>query len=317
MADCTKEFNQLLAKIDLSKTKIENLKRGRDALREKIKNYYKDNDKTLPEFCGQGSFKMKTTIVQKDEDYDLDDGVYLNSLPEDKNNWPKTEDVHTEIINAVDGHTDTPPKDKTACVRVQYKNDYHIDLAIYGIWQEKIYLARRGDAQWEENDPKLFTDWFYEKKEQHGENFRTIIKIIKKWAYFNGYQEDISGFIITILVGNNYTENSSERIDSILASTLQAIVYDLEQNRKIVRPVKPKINKTEKYTDDEFQRLFTNRFASFKTKANKAVNASSKQDACDIWISLFGEDFPSCDEEPEQSQERSFSITRETRPWGN
>ena len=28
MADCTKEFNQLLAKIDLSKTKIENLKRG-------------------------------------------------------------------------------------------------------------------------------------------------------------------------------------------------------------------------------------------------------------------------------------------------
>lgn len=50
MADCTKEFNQLLAKIDLSKTKIENLKRGRDALREKIKNYYKDNDKTLPDF---------------------------------------------------------------------------------------------------------------------------------------------------------------------------------------------------------------------------------------------------------------------------
>ena len=86
MADCTKEFNQLLTKIDLSKTKIENLKRGRDALREKIKNYYKDNNKTLPDFC---------------------------------------------------------------------------DLAIYGIWQEKIYLARRGYAQWEENDPKLFTDWFY------------------------------------------------------------------------------------------------------------------------------------------------------------
>lgn len=317
MADCTKEFNQLLAKIDLSKTKIENLKRGRDSLREKITNYYKDNDKAIPDFCGQGSFKMKTTIVQKEEDYDLDDGIYLNSLPEDKSEWPKTEDIHNEIISAVDGHTDTPPEDKTACVRVQYKKDYHIDLAIYGMHENKIYLARKGDEQWEENDPKLFTDWFYEKKNLYGEDFRTIIKLIKKWAYFNGYQDDISGFLITILVGNNYTESTLGRIDSILANTLQAIVYDLEQNRKIVRPVNPKRTKTEKYSDEKFQRLFINRFVSFKTKANKAVSAASKQDACDIWISLFGDDFPSCDEEPEQAQERNFSITRETRPWGN
>ena len=150
----------------------------------------------------------------------------------------------------------------------------------------------------------------------YGENFRTLIKIIKKWAYFNGYQDDISGFLITILVGNNYTEKDSSRIDCILADTLKAIVTDLEQNRKIVRPVKPKINKTEKYTDDEFQRLFIDRFAVFKIKANKAVNMASKQDACDIWISLFGDDFPDCDEHPEQTQDRSFSITRETRPWG-
>lgn len=64
-----KNLTKLLAKIDLSKTKIENLKRGRDSLREKITNYYKDKDK-----------------------------------------WPKTEDVHNEIINAVEGHTDTPQK---------------------------------------------------------------------------------------------------------------------------------------------------------------------------------------------------------------
>lgn len=316
MANCTNEFKQMLEKIDLSKNKIENLKRGRDALRGKISDYYSENNQKQPNFCGQGSFKMKTTIVQKDEDYDLDDGVYLNNLPAEKDKWPKTEDVHKDILKAVDGHTDTPPEDKSACVRVQYKKDYHIDLAIYGTYDEKIYLARKGDKQWEENDPKLFTDWFYEKKDMYGENFRTLIKIIKKWAYFNGYQDDISGFLITILVGNNYTEKDSSRIDCILADTLKAIVTDLEQNRKIVRPVKPKINKTEKYTDDEFQRLFIDRFAVFKIKANKAVNMASKQDACDIWISLFGDDFPDCDEHPEQTQDRSFSITRETRPWG-
>lgn len=259
---------------------------------------------------------MKTIIVQMDEDYDLDDGVYLNNLPIEKNDWPKTEDVHKNILKAVDGHTDIPVIDKNACVRVQYKKDYHIDLAIYGIYDGKTYLARKGHEQWEENDPKLFTDWFYENKETYGENFRSIIKIIKKWAYFNGYHNEVSGFLITILVGNNYTENDPARLDCILANTLKAIVTDLEQNRKIVRPVKPKKNKTEKYTSEEFQKFFIDRFANFKTKANKAVNASSKKDACDIWISLFGDDFPDCDEHPEQTQDRNFSITRETRPWG-
>lgn len=316
MANCTNEFNQMLEKIDLSKTKIENLKRGRDALREKISNYYSENGQKQPDFCGQGSFKMKTTIIQKDEDYDLDDGIYLNNLPAKKDEWPKTEDVHKDIVNAVDGHTDTPPKDKNACVRVQYKNDYHIDLAIYGIHDGKTYLARKGEEQWEENDPKLFTNWFLEKKDAYGENFRTIIKIIKKWAYYNGYQDEISGFLITILVGNNYAESNSIRIDSILADTLKAIVTDLDQNGKIVRPVKPRKNKTEKYSPDEFKKFFINRFDTFKTKANKAVNAASKKEACDIWISLFGDDFPDCDEHPEQAQDRSYSIARETRPWG-
>lgn len=56
MANCTTEFSRLLEKIDLSKTKIENLKRGRDALREKISNYYSKNAQKQPDFCGQGSF---------------------------------------------------------------------------------------------------------------------------------------------------------------------------------------------------------------------------------------------------------------------
>ena len=317
MADCTKEFKTFLEKIELSNTKVENLRRGRDALREKIRNYYSENNKKQPNFCGQGSFTMKTTIVQSDEDYDLDDGVYLNNLPDDKKDWPATEDVHNEIVEVVAGHTDTPPVDKKACIRVQYKKDYHIDLAIYGTCDNKIYLARKGDEQWEENDPKLFTEWFYEKEKLYGENFRNIIKIIKKWAYFNGYQDEISGFLITILVGNNFTDDASERIDIIFANTLKAIVEDLNANKKVVRPVKPKKNKTEKYTADEFQKKFIDRFARFKTKANSAVNTSTKKEACDIWISLFGEDFPDSDEHPQQATERSFNIVKETRPWGN
>ena len=143
-----------------------------------------------------------------------------------------------------------------------------------------------------------------------------VIKILKIYAFFVNSQLNSKFGLITILVGNNYAENNSIRIDSILADTLKAIVTDLDQNGKIVRPVKPRKNKTEKYSPDEFKKFFINRFDTFKTKANKAVNAASKKEAWDIWISLFGDDFPDCDEHPEQAQDRSYSIARETRPWG-
>ena len=315
MADCTKEFNKLLAKIELGPTKIENLKRGRDALRDKIRFFYSKQGKICPLFCGQGSFRMKTTIVQKEEDYDLDDGVYIMDLPPDKNDWPKTEIVHNIIFEAVKSHTDTPPENKKACIRVQYKRDYHIDLAIYGTSNGKYYLARKGEEQWEENDPKLFNDWFLEKRRKYGEDFRTIIKLIKKWAYYNGFQEEISGFLVTILVGNNYTAVNN-RIDCTLTSTLGAIVRDLSYNRKIVRPVVPYKIMTQKYSSDDFQTKFLNRFISFHEKAQRATTTSSIQEACDIWMSLFGDDFPNYEDQNSDFSQKPFNITRETHPWG-
>ena len=41
-----------------------------------------------------------------DGEYDLDDGVYLRHLGDNKSEWPKTETVHEEIMEAVEEHTD-------------------------------------------------------------------------------------------------------------------------------------------------------------------------------------------------------------------
>ena len=57
MADCTKEFNQLLAKIDLSKTKIENLKRGGTLCVKKSKTITKTMIKPCPIFADKVPLK--------------------------------------------------------------------------------------------------------------------------------------------------------------------------------------------------------------------------------------------------------------------
>jgi hypothetical protein len=315
MADCSAEFKDFLDSIQLGKTKVDNLRRARDAIRDKIIGYYQDKDVTPPEFCGQGSFKVKTGINQSGEDYDIDHGIYLRHLPETRDDWPKTETFHDEIVEAVKGHTDTPPKDKHSCVRVQYKNEYHVDLAIYGEDTDgKIYLAKKGSGQWEENNPKLFTEWFLNKLKIHGEQIRSVCKYIKKWSYYNGWMDSISGFFITILAGNHFSA-VPDRDDLALKNTLSGIVSYLQANRKIIRPVVPAVNLTESFSDEDMDTVILH-FQDFKNDAEKAVLGTSKEDAQQTWRKLFGNEFPKYD----QTQEKNSTVTviqRGNKPWGN
>lgn len=311
MADCHIEFQELLEKISLSKTKINNLRRGRDALRSKIKIYFQEKELMVPDFCWQGSFSMKTTIVQSGEDYDLDDGIYLTHLPESKSDWPTTEEIHNQIIKAVDGHTETKPKDKASCIRIQYKNEFHIDLAIYSEYNDKIFLAKRGDIQWEENNPKLFKEWFETKLKKYLEQFRSVCKYIKKWAYYNGYN-DITGFLITILVGNNFYPYEN-RDDKSLSLTLCNIVGNIESQRAIIRPVPPYKNMLAELTEDEIN-SFIHNFAIFSGQASLAVE-NDKDSATKIWENLFGE-FPHTKQNNYTHNSGPSYIKKETEPWG-
>jgi hypothetical protein len=316
MADCNKEFSQFLDKIQLGKTKIEHLRTSRDALRDRIETYYKNKGENIPTFTGQGSFKAHTCINQSDEDYDIDDGVYLQHLPENKDDWPKTEIVHEEIKEAVKDHTDLPPKDKTTCVRVQFKKEYHVDLAIYAESDGKIYLARKGNEQWEENNPKLFTEWIWGKVKSSGEQLRNLIKYIKKWSYYNGWIDSISGFLITILVGNHFAQ-AGERDDLALYNTLVNIADYLSINRKILRPVEPSKNMTQSFSDEDMDKMIS-QFEKFRDSAKKAVMGIEKKEAQETWRSLFGDDFPkyAADEQIDNSISISRSRIRENKPWG-
>jgi hypothetical protein len=316
MADCNKEFTQFLDKIQLGKTKIEHLRTSRDALRDRIETYYKkDKGENIPTFTGQGSFKAHTCINQSEEDYDIDDGVYLQHLPEDKDNWPKTETVHEEIKDAVKDHTELPPKDKTTCIRVQFKKEYHVDLAIYGEFNEKIYLARKGNEQWEENNPKLFSEWILGKVKSNGEQLRNLIKYVKKWAYYNGWIDSISGFLITILIGNHFSQ-AGERDDLALYYTLVNITDYLRINRKILRPVEPVKNMTHSFSDEDMDEMISH-FEKFLDSAKKAVMGTEKKKAQETWLSLFGDDFPKFVEKKNNGSSSNNIITRENKPWGN
>ena len=107
MADLNALYNDFNERIKLTSAKSKSLKTGRDSIRELIRDKFSDNGRNKPKFRMQGSFSMKTTVNPiGDEEYDLDDGVYLQGYSNaDEEDWPEPADTHKWVIDAVDGHT--------------------------------------------------------------------------------------------------------------------------------------------------------------------------------------------------------------------
>lgn len=306
MSDLNNLFSKFNDKISLSTTKKDNLKRGRDALRKKIKDDFKDKKRNTPKFCGQGSFAMKTTVNPlEDKEYDIDDGVYLQGYSDkEETEWPSTTTVHNWIKNAVDGHTNTPPKDKNTCVRVIYANDYHIDLPAYIIKDQIAYLAHKRDS-WIESDPKAFTDWFIGKVKDKGEQLRSIVKYLKSWKSYRDV--DLKGIVVTILVGENFYSYSN-RDDKSLLGTVTNIIDALEDDFKCKKPVKPYENLFKDFSQYKQENII-NSLKKLKGSLNEAINEENEEKASEILQKQFGDRFPK-GEAKNQSCSSSFIQTK-------
>ena len=128
MADVTRELNQYLESISLSQSQKDKLRTSRNSLGDKIKAHFEEKGRKQPIFRQQGSFDMETIINPIDGEYDLDYGVYLQGYSDKENNWPAPDTVHNWIVEAVESHTQTPPINKKACVRVVFKRQYHTTI---------------------------------------------------------------------------------------------------------------------------------------------------------------------------------------------
>lgn len=311
MPNLNNKFSTFNEKISLTTTKKTNLKRGRDALRDKIKSDFKDKERGIPKFCGQGSYMMKTVVNPLgDNEYDIDDGVYLQGYSDkSESEWPSTTSVHNWIKNAVDGHTNTPPKDKNTCVRVIYANDYHIDLPAYIIKDEIAYLANKKDG-WVESDPKAFTDWFVGKVKDEGEQLRRVVKYLKAWKDFNNI--DLKGIAATVLVGQNFY-CSDNRDDKSLLGTIVNIIDTLEDDFKCIKPVRPNEDLFDGFSQSKQDEII-NALIKLKASLDDAINEEDEKEACGILQKQFGDRFPKG--ESKKSNQASQSIFIQTKSPG-
>jgi len=321
MANCHELFQHYNRAIKLSDEKRVILIDVRDSLRKRMKgNYIQFSSlerKNLElEFQSQGSFVMDTIIKPLNDDFDLDDGVYFHGRLSDRER-PSPQVFHNWVIRAIDKDNEYESvKDKSTCVRVQYKQGFHIDIPIY--YAEKFESPDLAETKkgWLLSNPVEFIVWFEEKTKsgfkkeflyesvRYAEHFnkwlsdirnkdcqlRRLVRYMKAWADTKR-DEMPSGIIMTILIGENFAVN--DRDDLAFRDTLLKVrKYLISNGIKCPRPTTPVGEDLFVGKSESEKQYFMNALNSLIQSANSAIETYNDKEACKEWEKHFGSRFP-------------------------
>lgn len=313
MANCHNEFQKFYEEIKLGASKMDFLRSARNAIRDEIKKHFRETIKVeAPSFHGQGSYAMSTIVNPLGGEYDIDDGVYLNNLDPDRSKWPTAETVHSWIYGAVKDHTKEDPIDMRACIRVVYSGRYHVDLPIYGMYNNKPYLAEKGKSDWPLSDPKALTDWFKAEVQSKGEQPRRIVRYLKAWADNKSKLGKLpSGLVLTVLAVNNYV--NSDRDDRAFTKTVEKIHNQILVSSVIANPVNPHESLSDNLSESQVENL-RERLSTLLDNAKAALETDSKEEACKSWEKEFGDRFPLC-EAKKSSVTYPLLASSRPKPW--
>ena len=324
MADLNNEFKTFHSKVALTSGKKESLRKARDAIRDRIRKYFREKLKVaLPNFLGQGSYAMGTIVNPLDGEFDIDDGIYLQHTDEnDSSKWPTPETVHSWLINATDGHTKEKPIDKRTCVRVCYAGQYHVDIPSYANLNGEYMLAEKGKKGWHRSDPLALTVWFREHVKMHGEQLPRVVRYLKAWTDFQSGRRGKmpSGLILTVLAAYHF--HADERDGLSLVNTVQAIANAVYPIFCVYNPVDIEEELTARLTDEQKTR-FQKAISDLASDAVLAIKTDDREEASKLWRRQLGDRFPAVEKAIQISQQQKdvaklstvYVAKNPTKPW--
>ena len=305
MANCNKLFLDFNDELKLTSSKIARMKTARENIKTKITEYFKGKSKYS--FKGtwiQGSYKMDTIIRTNDDTCDMDLGVYFKTV--DSEITAAT--VMDHVFKAVENITITTPSKKSKCIRVIYKDDFHIDIPVYHYnTNEHSHprLATRYNG-WEESDPKDFYDWFNNESTDLPQ-LKRVIKYLKAWSDHKKGKFP-TGLAFTIWSVKNLEVN--ERDDVALYELLKKIQNDIRYSWYLKMPVTPFDDVCKKLTDEQ-KSNFKDALDAFVNDAKDAIDSKNQLAASKLWQNHLGNRFPKGADEDTDAKEAALKAISE------
>ena len=321
MANCNGLFKDFNKEIRLDNHRRVLLREKRNDLRQRINGGYdvvKNLDKLDHnlELQSQGSYVMDTIInpSDKDDQYDLDDGVYfIGGLNREQRSKPET--FHNWIIRSIEnGKSDNEIDeiiDKQTCL-----SNKNLDWIISNPDQFSIWIENKINSGFKKEfilESKLysnqFDDWLNDmRKKDH--QLRRVVRYLKSWGDFK--KGDMPpGIIMTILAAENYIED--ERDDISLKNTLVKIKDYLTRNGfKCPRPSTPIGEDLFKNYSDAKKEYFKNALDSFIESAKKAIDQSNQKESSNEWRKHLGGRFKEGENFDSDEREKELKVIRDS-----
>jgi hypothetical protein len=117
----------------------------------------------------QGSYKFGTQVrpVRKDDEFDIDLGVYFQWSGTAESGRHSTQTLKSFVQDSLNVYERSDTEDvlevcppKTRCGRIRYRNDFHIDVPAYHLDRGEDARTLATSANWEASDPKPYTYGF-------------------------------------------------------------------------------------------------------------------------------------------------------------
>ncbi|WP_343748013.1 nucleotidyltransferase [Fluviicola sp.] len=320
---------ELLARIahqlELNPTRAERMVTAYNAVFELLKKDEAFFAGVEIELYVQGSKRIGTTVKPiNGDDFDLDIVLHIHVLHENYN----PVDVYNALVEALEGDTyyKSIMEKKDRCVRLNYKDDFHMDILIGCMVTtddpDRLAIPEKKLASWSFSNPKGFSKWFLgiansaersmlkrfseqlllEAKidqEQLPENdlynklpLQRGVQLVKRARdiYFTNKDYAVSSIVLTTLMGRFYNGQESiyDTIDEVVQNIMDQHALSVRTGEKfqIRNPVDPNEVFTDTWTDKHYEAFYAF-IKDFHTKWNRL-----KQDfdqSGEAYIDLFGE----------------------------
>ena len=268
-----------------------------------------------------GSFRLKTTVKPlKNNEFDLD---FVAELPKNSIMNPKELYDHIFQILRHDGIHNEKVELKSRCIRVNYANDFHMDIMpaklINEATSEIIVPDKELSGWYHHSNPKGFADWFenqarnsfmkemsrtaYSKFDVESiseqemaaklEPLRRAVQLVKRYRdiYCDKHKtEPVRSIILCTLMGKitNFAGDTLQIISSFCFYVINLIKENSCKPFDVFNPVVDEIL-TEKWHEGNNYGDFVSMMKSLSNDVSRLMRCTNNQDANRLTKEMFGE----------------------------
>lgn len=288
----------LVGEVNLSQARLDQLDERVSAIDRFLSS---GNDEIASRFVQtipQGSYAHRTIINPVGDNDEFDADILLELTEE--SDW-SAKDYVEELYKAF--RTSNRYRDMVSrharCVKVDYANEFHIDVVPYVERHGEHYICNRDDDDFELTNPEGFNKWLDQQNQITGGK---LIKVIRLLKYLRDYKNTFSAksVILNILVGGRV--NSALLLGDPdhykdLPTAFKNLMADLNDYLQ-ANPTMPMLTDpscpSESFNHRCDQAQYTNLrkwIKYYSDKATAAFEEADRETSLKFWREIFGDDF--------------------------